>query len=188
MKHDKDVLRRTFLLKRKKLSSYDVFIKSWIAQENLLHSRLFLNSEVIGAYYPVLNEVKTFRIIARSLSIKKKVCLPKLHDDKILFFQINHLKDLTLGRYNIKEPLVDPDTECCEIDTVIIPGIVFDKYGYRIGYGKGYYDKFLNQPTKKNIVSIGLAYDFQIIPTPILHEKHDAKLNFLITNREMLSV
>lgn len=176
------------MIKRKNLSSYEVFIKSWIAQENLFNSNFFSNSKVIGVYYPIHNEVQTFRIINKSLSVKKKVCLPKLQDDDILFFPITNLKDLTTGRYNIKEPSTNQNTGCYEIDVVIIPGIVFDRYGYRIGYGKGYYDRFLNRFSKENIISVGLAYDFQIVSDPILHEKHDVKLNFLVTNRNILSV
>jgi 5-formyltetrahydrofolate cyclo-ligase len=175
-------------MKRKNLSSYDVFIKSWIAQENLFNSIFFSNSKVIGAYYPIHNEVQTFRIINKSLSLKKKVCLPKIQEDSIIFFPLTTLKDLTAGRYNIKEPLITQNSECLKIDVVIIPGIVFDRFGYRIGYGKGYYDRFLNRFSKENIISVGLAYDFQIISDSIFPEKHDAKLNYLVTNRNILSV
>jgi 5-formyltetrahydrofolate cyclo-ligase len=188
LKYNKDILRKIFLMKRKKLSSYDIFIKSWMAQENILNSFFFSDVKVIGVYYPINNEVQTFRIINKSLSMKKKVCLPRLHEDKIVFFQINNLNNLSKGRYNIQEPAINQNNECNEMDAVVIPGIVFDKYGYRIGYGKGYYDDFLNRFSKKNIISIGLAYDFQLIPEPILNEKHDARLDFLVTDANILII
>jgi len=78
MTNNKEILRKRFLLQRKRLSSYDVFIKSWFAQENLLNSIFFSRSETIGVYYPTLNEVQTFRIINKSISAKKKICFPKL--------------------------------------------------------------------------------------------------------------
>jgi len=188
MTNNKEILRRRFLMQRKRLSSYEVFIKSWYAQQNLIKSIFFSKSEAIGVYYPILNEVQTFRIINKSLSAKKKICIPKLLNDEIIFFSITNLIDLIVGKYNIKEPMINENNECIEIDTIITPGIVFDRFGYRIGYGKGYYDKFLKQFSKKNIISIGLGYDFQLIPDIITHESHDAKLNALITNREILYI
>ncbi len=148
MKDNKETLKKKFLLQRTKLSPYDVFIKSWFAQGNLIDSFFFSKSEILGVYYPVLNEVQTFRIVHKSLLTKKIVCLPKLIDGEIIFFSITTLNDLMVGKYNIKEPLLNRDN-ICEVDTVIAPGIVFDRCGYRIGYGKGYYDKFLNHFSKK---------------------------------------
>ena len=186
MTNNKEILRRRFLLQRKSLTSYDVFIKSWFAQENLLNSIFFSKSETIGVYYPILNEVQTFRIINKSIYAKKKICLPKLLNNEIIFFSITNLIDLIVGKYNIKEPIVHDNNECMKIDTIVTPGIVFDRFGYRIGYGRGYYDKLLSQNSNKNLISIGLGYDFQLIPYTILHESHDVKLNALITNREIL--
>ena len=128
MYDNKETLKKKFLLQRKKLSSYDVFIKSWFAQENLLNSFVFSKSKIIGVYYPVLNEIQTFRIVHKSLLTKKKVCLPKLIDEEIIFFSITTLNDLLVGKYNIKEPLLNKNN-ICEVDTVIAPGIVFDRAG-----------------------------------------------------------
>lgn len=188
MTNNKEILRKRFLLQRKRLSSYDVFIKSWFAQENLLNSIFFSRSETIGVYYPTLNEVQTFRIINKSISAKKKICIPKLLNNEIIFFSITNLIDLIVGNFNIKEPIINENNKCIEIDTVITPGIVFDRFGYRIGYGKGFYDKFLKQFSKKNIISIGLGYDFQLIPDIIKHDPHDVKLDALITNREIICI
>ena len=188
MTNNKEILRKSFLGQRKRLSSYDVFIKSWFVQENLINSIFFSRSETIGVYYPILNEVQTFRIINKSISTKKKICIPKLINNEIIFFSITNLIDLIVGKYNIKEPIIHENNKCIEIDTVITPGIVFDRFGYRIGYGKGYYDKFLNQFSKKSIISIGLGYDFQLISDIITHEHHDVKLDAIITNKEILCI
>jgi 5-formyltetrahydrofolate cyclo-ligase len=187
LKYNKETLKKKFLLQRNSLSSYDVFINSWYAQENLLNSIFFPKSKIIGLYYPILNEVQTFRIIHRSLFIKKTVCLPKLLDGEIIFFSITNVSDLKLGKFNIREPLLNKNN-ICEVDTVITPGLVFDRSGYRIGYGKGYYDNFFNKVSRKKITAIGLCYDFQLISDSIPYELHDAKLNVLITNKEVLSI
>jgi 5-formyltetrahydrofolate cyclo-ligase len=186
MNGNKDLLRIRFLSFRKNLSSYDVFIKSWFAQENFLNSIFFSNSKTIGVYYPILNEVQTFRIIRKSLLLKKRVCLPRMQDGKITFHSITNLNNLKNGRYNIKEPLSKENDECEKIDTLITPGIVFDRLGYRIGYGKGYYDGFLERFSKNNITSIGLGYEFQIVLDFISYEPHDIKLDVLITNKEIV--
>ena len=70
---------------------FDVLVKSWLAQENFLNSLFFSKSKVIGAYYPILNEVQTFRIIHECLLVKKTVCLPKLLQGEIVFFSITTL-------------------------------------------------------------------------------------------------
>ncbi len=188
MSGNKDLLRIRFLSFRKNLSSYDVFIKSWFAQENFLNSIFFSKSKAIGVYYPILNEVQTFRIIRKSLLLKKRVCLPRMQDGKITFHSITNLNNLKTGKYNIKEPLLKVNYECENIDTLITPGIVFDRLGYRIGYGKGYYDGFLERfsKSKNNITSIGLGYEFQIILEFIHYEPHDIKLDVLITNKEIV--
>jgi len=186
LKISKEFLKKKFLLLRQNLSSYDVFIKSWFAQENLLNSTIFSRSNIIGLYYPILNEVQTFRIIHKSFLLKKTVCLPTLQDGKINFFPISTLNDLRMGKYNIKEPLLNNNSICQEVDTIITPGIVFDRCGYRIGYGKGYYDKFLKPFSKKNITAIGLGYEFQLVSDSIPYESHDVKLDALVTNKEII--
>ena len=186
MNGNKELLRAKFLTMRKNLSSYDVFVKSWLAQENLLNSFFFSKSKVIGVYYPILNEVQTFRIIRKSLSLKKKVCLPRIQDGKITFCPITHLNELKTGKYNIKEPQPKVHYEYEVMDTIITPGIVFDRLGYRIGYGKGYYDGFLEHFQKNNITTIGLGYEFQIISDSISYEPHDFRLDVLVTNKEIV--
>jgi 5-formyltetrahydrofolate cyclo-ligase len=122
------------------------------------------------------------------LSLKKKVCLPKVQDGKIAFYQIDGLNDLKIGIYNINEPQPTNDVKDEKIDTLIVPGIVFNKHGYRIGYGKGYYDRFLAQFSENGINIIGLGYDFQIFNGLINFEPHDFKMTVLVTNNEIVVV
>jgi 5-formyltetrahydrofolate cyclo-ligase len=118
--------------------------------------------------------------------VKKTVCLPKLMQGEIVFFSITTLKDLETGDFNIKEPPLNKGNICEEIDTVITPGIVFDRLGYRIGYGKGYYDRYLKNSPKQNSNAVGLGYEFQLATEPVPIEPHDVKLDALITNKEVI--
>jgi 5-formyltetrahydrofolate cyclo-ligase len=187
LKNNKEPLKKKILLLRRGMHPFDVLVKSWQAQENFLNSLFFSKSEVIGAYYPILNEVQTFRIIHECLLVKKTVCLPKLLQGEIVFFSITTLNDLETGSFNIKEPSLNKGNICEEIDTVITPGIVFDRRGYRIGYGKGYYDRYLkNFPKQNGSNAVGLGYEFQLASEPIPYEPHDVKLNALITNKEVI--
>ena len=73
-----------------------------------------------------------------------------------------------------------------KLDLVIVPGIAFDKKGHRIGYGYGYYDRFL-KTIKKKAVKIGLAFDFQLIES-IPEEEHDVPMNIVVTDKEILRI
>ncbi len=186
MTKSKKLLKEKYLLLRKNLSSYDVFIKSWFAQENFLKSIFFSKSKIIGVYYPVHNEVQTFRIICQSILHSKIVCIPKLVDEKILFYEFNLLDRFEFGRFGILEPLSDAKNLTNELDIVLAPGVTFDICGYRIGYGKGYYDKFF-KVAHNDIIKIGLGYEFQLLCDCIEREPHDVKMDFLITNKEVIS-
>jgi 5-formyltetrahydrofolate cyclo-ligase len=113
-----------------------------------------------------------------------KISVPLIKNNEFLVSEIKYFNELEKGSYNVLEPkkefvrLIDPK----QIEIVIIPGIVFDLKGYRIGYGKGYYDIFLKKI--KNL-KIGLAFDFQII-NKIPIEDFDVKLDLIITEKRII--
>lgn len=181
---DKIRLRLKYLEVRKALSSFDSFIKSWAIQDKLITSNLLCNAKVIGLYYPILNEVQTFRIITYSLIHSKTICLPAVVDGKLLFYRYESKMGLQKGKYNIMEPIYDNIDMNHALDLIIIPGIVFDIFGNRIGYGKGYYDKLINSLDRKKCIIAGLGYNFQIHTQEIEHFEHDAKLDALFTEAE----
>ena len=123
---------------------------------------LFTESKVIGLYYPILNEVQTFQIISQAILNSKTVCLPTIVNEQIIFFKYDPTKRLRIGKYGIMEPEATSENMNHCLDIVITPGVVFDMTGNRIGYGKGYYDKFFNSNAYQNMTLVGLGYDFQI--------------------------
>ncbi|MDN5847020.1 MAG: 5-formyltetrahydrofolate cyclo-ligase [Candidatus Nitrosocosmicus sp.] len=182
----KEVLRQKYLLIRKNLLSYDCFIKSWSAQQIFLGSKFFLESKVIGLYYPILNEVQTFQIISQAILNLKTICLPTIVNEQIIFFKYDSSNRLRIGKYGIMEPEATSENMNHCLDIVITPGVVFDITGNRIGYGKGYYDRFFNSNTYQEKTLVGLAYDFQIKLEKITCNAQDVKMNTLISDKRLI--
>ncbi len=154
----KDSLRIFFLEKRKKLSRSDVLEKSRKIWERLRGLKEFLEARTVLFYYSIKNEVKTDFMIKEILG-SKKVALPSIRGNSIVPLEVNDLEYMRKGKFGIPEPIGN-EVPLDMIDIVIVPGIAFDFEGYRIGYGKGYYDNFLRKITCRKV---GLAYDFQVV-------------------------
>ncbi|HKX97122.1 MAG TPA: 5-formyltetrahydrofolate cyclo-ligase [Candidatus Nitrosocosmicus sp.] len=182
----KEVLRKKYLLLRKNLPPHDCFMRSWSAQQRFLSSRSFSENKVIGLYYPILNEVQTFEIISQAILNLKTVCLPTIVNEQINFFKYDPTKSLRFGKYGIMEPEVTSENMNHYLDIIITPGVVFDITGSRIGYGKGYYDRFFNSNANQHMTLVGLGYDFQIILEKIACNSQDVKMNTLISDKRLI--
>jgi len=158
------------------------------AQQRFLGSKYFSESKVIGLYYPILNEVQTFQIMSQAVLNLKTVCLPTIVDEQISFFKYDPTKSLKVGKYGIMEPETSSENMNHLLDIVITPGVVFDVTGNRIGYGKGYYDKFFNSIGFQNMTLVGLGYDFQFILEKIICNDQDVKMNTLISEKRMINL
>ena len=158
------------------------------AQQRFLGSKYFSESKVIGLYYPILNEVQTFQIMSQAVLNLKTVCLPTIVDEQISFFKYDPTKSLKIGKYGIMEPETSSENMNHLLDIVITPGVVFDVTGNRIGYGKGYYDKFFNSIGFQNMTLVGLGYDFQFILEKIICNDQDVKMNTLISEKRMINM
>jgi len=177
----KSLLRKEVLHKRNSMSHFEISMKSKLIQQKLIESPVFNQSKSIGLYLAIGSEVQTREIINYALDLGKTVLLPRIMSNDLRFYVVDQ-KDFEensfdVNRFGIKEPKIDKPADF--IDLLIIPGIVFDTYGFRIGYGYGYYDKYLT--INKYSKSIGLAYDFQFIKKPIPILPHDRKIDVLIT-------
>ncbi len=142
----------------------------------------FIESKSIGIYFPTGSEVLTNEIIRNALELEKIVLLPRVVLKNLHFFVVDkHDFDQDLfdvNKFGIKEPK-KTNMKLDFVDLLIVPGIVFDCHGYRIGYGYGYYDKFMAE--KRFSKSIGLAYDFQVAKNPIPKFEYDKRIDILIT-------
>ncbi len=178
----KSVLRKEMLQKRNSLSVPQIISKSKLIQEKLIGSIEFIESKSIGIYLPIGSEVQTNTIIRNALESEKIVLLPRVVLNDLHYFVIDKLdfeQDLfDVNKFGIKEPKKN-SVKLEFIDLLIVPGIVFDYQGYRIGYGYGYYDRFMSE--EKFSKSIGLAYDFQVMKNLIPKFEYDKKIDILIT-------
>ena len=166
-------------------STADIDKNSNIIMDKLLSTQIFKKSNCIGFYYSLKTEVSTYNMIQKTLDLGKNVCLPKIDwkSKTMDFHTIDGTENLRKNHLDIPEP-VDGEI-CTNIDVVIVPGIVFDESGNRLGFGSGYYDKFLNlQPS---IYKIALAFDFQLIDT-IAVQEHDIPMDLIITENRVITI
>lgn len=148
---------------------------------NLIQSSLWKQAERIGITISQGLEWDTKPIVESSWAAGKRVCIPKCIPEKkqMVFYDFFSYDDLEIVYYNLREPKPEPTKIVTkeQIDLLIVPGVVFDKQGYRIGFGGGYYDRFLAEYPNQ---SLSLVYSGQLIDR-IPREDHDLPVDHLIT-------
>lgn len=178
--------RQEILKKRKLLSGMEVKKRSEQIINNLTKLSEYKKARSVLFYVSFNNEVETHDIIKRTLENKdKQIIVPFFKDDKGISLSIlKDFSDLVEKKFGILEPRPEKIIELRKdrFDLVIIPGIVFDKEGYRIGYGNGYYDRFLSG---LKTLKVGLCYDFQLVEK-IPKEKHDIPVDMIITEKVVI--
>ncbi len=190
----KNEIRKEILNIRNNLSSELAEQKSRIIIDKIKDTEEYKNSKSIMVYMDFKNEVNTKAFINEALSEGKKIIIPYTDVEKVLIIpvEINSLDDLVLCKFGYLEPkkeaLNNPyDIE--KIELIIVPGVAFDKRKNRIGFGKGYYDKFLrnrNALTKEITLAkaFALAYEFQVFEE-IPAEEHDIKMDKIFTEENV---
>ena len=149
---------------------------------NILQERK-INKGVIGGYYTVNYEIDDLNILEKLKQKKYKISLPVIKNNNNLDFYIwSSQIPLKVNKYGIPEPfknkLVYPDV-------LLVPTVAFDERKFRLGYGGGYYDRYIAKLKKvKNFLSIGLAYDFQKVKK-LKVNKFDQKLNIILTDKKV---
>ena len=165
-KIDKKSTRQQLLEKRRLLSAQQV-IASDQSGIKLGHNLVAAYSpKNVAVYWSVGNEFSTRGLIHVLLEANTCVALPKINkDDRMKFYQFESGKKLLLGSLKIPEPPENDSLELKpeEFDLIIVPGVAFDRQLNRLGMGKGYYDRFLIE-ISPFAITIGLAYEFQILP------------------------
>ena len=180
---EKSALRKHLLERRDATSSELRDIVSEKIHENLKKISSYTNSQNIACYFPIGSEIDTHNIMLGVLEQDKKMLLPKITENNMEFYIVPDLEKLEKGRFDIMEPK-DSCKKAGNIDCILIPTIGISKSGDRLGYGRGYYDKFLSST---NAMKISLTYSKQIIKSiPI--DTHDIKIDLIITEDEIIKV
>lgn len=140
-------------------------------------------------YMPFRQEVDLRALIVEAWDRGKTVFLPKTDPvtKKMAVYEVSSFDELQPGAYGIREPTADERRKGQkeELDLVLLPGVVFDRHGYRIGYGGGYYDRFLPTLNPQTLL-IGVAFSWQVVDC-IPHEAHDQSLDGLVTEADMFT-
>lgn len=172
----KKMLEQLQILPKEKRLSY-----SQVIYLTLFSQPEWKNANVIGVTISTRNEINTKPIIEKAWKEGKKVVVPKCNsgNNSLDFRRIDSFDEVAKGYYSLEEPIMAVTTPYCKesIDFLIVPGVVFDKTGIRIGFGGGYYDRYLSD-YKGNTTS--LAYELQIIEK-IPNEQHDIPVGTIIS-------
>lgn len=183
-------LRKEILATRNSLPAPERAVKSAAITNRLLNLSEITASRSIFIYISFRSEVETMELVTNLLALGKDVAVPYTHVEEKYLDAIritDPVNQLVPGYCAIPEPspavrasqIIDPG----QLDTIILPGSVFDERGGRFGYGGGFYDRFVSQvPTARRI---GLAFDLQIVPlAPI--QPHDELLDLIVTESRLI--
>lgn len=178
----KKILREQTLRRRLSLKPAEIKKASSLIVKKFKNLPEFKKAKSILFYIPIKNEIDTLLIIKECFG-KKIVLVPKVYWQKMSAYKIESLEDLEYGAFNIPTAKRHcPIFKLSDIDIIVIPGIAFDKKMDRIGFGKGFYDKFLK---RFKGLKIALAYDFQIIEN-IPGERYDEKVDIIVTPTKII--
>ncbi len=183
----KTEIRNIYKEKRKTISPEERKTMDSAICKRFLSLSSYRFADTILLYSPLKYEIDTLEIAKDALSKGKKVAYPRcIEDNKMVYHYISSLNELSSGMYGIKEPRIDlPTFSPSDTEHVIcvLPAIVYDKKGYRLGYGKGYYDRFLSEFKG---AKAGLIYSEYILDN-LPHGKFDLKSDFVITEKGVIS-
>lgn len=162
------------LAERSGLSDEEIKKRSESICKSVIETKEYQNAKTVMIYFAIKGEVQTDFIISHAAGEGKEVFAPRVSGEYIYPVKYTGADNMKNGRFGIWEPCGEEYSG--EIDLVIVPALAFDKTGARLGYGRGYYDKFLKD---KKCVRMGVAYGFQIVDN-LPTDKHDIPMNILI--------
>lgn len=183
---DKSSIRTTLLRQRECLTRDQVQKLSAAAQAQLLAHPAFMQARTLALYSPIRNEVETGGLLAAALTEGKRVCFPCVVDEHLYFYQVLAQEELQAGCFGVCEPDRRADEiDSGEIDLLLIPGVAFDRQGFRLGYGRGYFDRMLGNGNFSGL-RVGFGYDFQLVDA-LPAEIHDQRIELLVTEKGIYS-
>lgn len=174
---DKKALRKSIALRKRSMTEEQIIQKSEQLKELFLSSDLYINAKTIYGYLPYNQEVRTTPILSQALLDGKTVAVPKVYGEEMRFICLTDLTQVAPGFAGIPEPIADTPVASDPLALVLMPGLAFDPQGHRMGYGGGFYDKFLAQ--ERQHPTVALCYDFQVLPH-LDTEEHDIPIDRVI--------
>ena len=160
---DKKALRDSIRAQKRAMTEAQIQSASEALGKLFLASEQYKNAKTIYGYLPYNQEVRTTPMLAQALKDGKQVAVPKVYGDEMRFILLTDLSQVEKGYSNIPEPIADGPIANDPTALVLMPGLAFDKAGHRIGYGGGFYDRFLAE--EPNHPTLALCYAFQMLPS-----------------------
>ena len=158
---NKAALRREIREKKRAMTEEDIVSRSIRLGELFAATKAYSEAKTVYGYLPYNQEVRTVPILEQALRDGKRVAVPKVYGDTMRFIYLDDLQQVEKSAMGIPEPIADEPVADDTTALVLMPGVAFDRQGHRIGYGGGFYDKFLAaEPTHP---TLALCYDFQVM-------------------------
>ena len=173
----KNILRKKILVYRK--NNYRIVALKYSLLKDILKKFNLLKNKKIGAYFPINYEIDCLEILKQLEKSGHKISLPiTKKGNKMDFFEWSLKEPLLIGKIGIPEPY---SKKKVYPDILLVPLAAFNKYKFRLGYGGGYYDRYIQKIKKiKKILTIGMAFSFQEVRKLPINE-HDKKLDYIFT-------
>lgn len=184
IKEEKSRLRKLISKQRNSIAPPDVVVLSEIICKYIESGSKYIRCQDILLYNSFGSEVKTDHLFNKALADGKNVYFPRVEDDLMNFYRVESKEELTEGFKGILEPFGNSPRFSKDKAIVIVPGLVFGKDGYRIGYGRGFYDNFLKR--FPDLYTIGICFSNQIIDQ-IPTEEHDEQLDEIVCENFILN-
>ena len=174
---DKKELRRSIRERKRAMTEEEIVSRSEKLGVLFAQSEAYKNAKTIYGYLPYNQEVRTVPMLEQALRDGKKVAVPKVYGEEMKFLYLDDLTRVAKGYAGIPEPIADGPVADDETALVLMPGLAFDPEGHRIGYGGGFYDKFL--AAEPNHPTLALCYEFQLLPE-LDTEEHDIPVDTVL--------
>lgn len=157
---NKQELRRTIRERKRAMTEEEIVERSNALAEKFYNTPAYQAASTIYGYLPYNQEVRTIPMLQRALDEGKRVAVPKVYGEEMRFIYLEDLTQVSKGYAGIPEPIADAPVAEDKQALVLMPGLAFDPQGHRIGYGGGFYDKFLAK--EPHHPTLALCYEFQM--------------------------
>lgn len=178
----KEALREKMRAERDALTLKEIHDQTMDCLRQLEKLTAYKENEWIYTYMAIGSEVDTISMMQEFIRQGKKLAVPKVEGDVIAFYEIQSVKDCKPGLWGILEP-VSYKAPAQDAGLILLPGLAFDEKGNRLGYGGGYYDKYLK--SRPDCICAALSYELQILEE-VPHEEHDCRVDYIVTPERII--
>lgn len=181
----KALQRKDFLENRNKFLAEQIQAMSCKICERIVSSFAFRFSDTVLMYSAVKNEADLAAVFEEAVKAGKKVYFPKTYGKgKMEFFRVKELSELKTGRFSVPEPCENSEKydEMQGRTLCLVPGVAFDKRGYRVGYGAGYYDRFIK---KGETIFAGVVFEELLVNAVAFDKRHDKRVDMIFTEKKV---